>query len=132
MAQSSDRLLLIIGSGPGIGNATGSEFVSHQFDKVALIARSADRLQQDKKTIEDAAQAAKRTVDVRSWALDITDTPALQKTLKEIGAFGQLECMFFNAARVVPSKFFEHPTSEIEYDFKVRILCLFGLRDAHA
>jgi NAD(P)-dependent dehydrogenase (short-subunit alcohol dehydrogenase family) len=119
MVESNNRLLLVIGSGPGIGNTVASEFVSKRFDKVALIARSKDRLQQDKQTVEAAAQAAGRNVEVRTWSVDVVDTPNLLKALKEIETFGQLDTLFYNAARVIPSQFFEHPASEIEYDFKV-------------
>jgi NAD(P)-dependent dehydrogenase (short-subunit alcohol dehydrogenase family) len=119
MSERTDRLLLVIGSGPGIGNTTASLFAQKRFNKIALIARNATRLQDDKEGVEKAARDAGREVEVRTWSLDVSDIPKLKETLAETEKFGQIEAVFFNAARVIESPFFSHPESEIRYDFEV-------------
>ena len=122
MATSTDRLLLVIGSGPGIGNATASLFAQKRFNKIALIARNATRLQDDKAAVEAAARDVNREVEVRTWSLDVSDIPKLKQALSETEQFGHIEAVFFNAARVIDSAFFSHPESEIRYDFEVSCL----------
>jgi short-subunit dehydrogenase len=116
MSTYTDSVLLAIGSVPGIGGRIASLFAKRRFNKVALIACNQERLQQAKKTVETAAG---RPVDVRTWSVDISEVEKFKPVLSEIQKFGQLECVFFNAARVIPSAFFAHPESEIRMDLEV-------------
>lgn len=112
-------MLVVIGSGPGIGSATAARFAVNGFSRVVLIARNADRLTEDCRLVEDAAQKAGKSVDVGCYAVDITDTNAYKLVLDKVAKFGSLECVFFNAARVEQSVLLELSVEEIEYDFKV-------------
>lgn len=118
---STHKTLLVIGSGPGIGRAVTSLFAAKRYDHIVLLARRTDSLESEKAAVE---QAIGTQVNIKTYAVDITDLAALATALDDAdAAFGKPECVFFNAARVLPSTFFEHPVTEIEYDLKVRI-CL--------
>lgn len=116
---STARTLLVVGSGPGIGRAVTVLFTTKRYNNVVLVARRADSLAAEKAAVE---QAVGPQINVKTYAVDITDLAALGTALDDADAsFGKPECVFFNAARVLPSAFFEHDVKEIEYDHKVRI-----------
>ena len=93
-----------------------TDHVAHQSNQ--LIARRTESLAEEKAAVERAVGAQ---INVNTYVVDITDSAALTKTLDSAdAAFGKPECIFFNAARVLPSAFFEHDVKDIEYDFKVR------------
>lgn len=115
--ESMDRTLVVIGSGPGIGRAVTSLFVSKRYSKVALIARQAEHLTLEKNTIETTAGTQ---VTVKTYPLDVVDSDALTKSLADVEAdLGKPECIFYNAARVQPSELLAHDVKDVEYDFKV-------------
>ncbi|KAK5033239.1 hypothetical protein LTS07_003540 [Exophiala sideris] len=109
-----NRLIVVLGSGPGLGVATGSKFAAQGFD-VALLARNAERLQEDVATVQKAAS----NVKVQPYTVDISDHVALSKTLKKVeDEMGAPEVVYFNAARVGPSKIGETPPDHLLEDFK--------------
>ena len=121
MSESTSRLLLVLGTGPGIGDNVASLFASKRFDKVFLVARNSERLASSKKAVLDAAKAANRHVEVKTHSANLSNTNDVKKILTEVDAFGKdaLECVFFNAARVRQAGFFDDTEEEILYDFKV-------------
>ncbi|KAL2810312.1 hypothetical protein BJX63DRAFT_423157 [Aspergillus granulosus] len=121
----NNRLLLLIGSGPGIGVSVASRFARGHFDAVALIARNPSQLSKDREAVLAAAADAGRDVTVQTWQVDIGDLDLLQRTLLEIECFGSLECVYFNAARVGPSVLLEFPDKGVEEDFRVSSLALY-------
>ena len=117
--MSPARAIIAFGSGPGIGNHTVSEFVSHGFTHVILLARNEDRLKN-----EDAPFVAKASssVKVDTLRLDLSDIASIPPVLKKIDDLTEgeeLEVVFFNAARIKPSDVLEVPVEEIHEDFKV-------------
>jgi NAD(P)-dependent dehydrogenase (short-subunit alcohol dehydrogenase family) len=111
--------LVVIGSGPGIGAHVARQFVEHGFAKVALVARNQQQLDIDRASVEQALGAG-ANITVKTYAVDITDTPKLAATLDQISdALGPPEVVFFNAARVLPSTLLEADEDGIIYDFKV-------------
>lgn len=61
-------------------------------------------------------------VKVKTFAIDVTDTDALNKALDVADAeLGKPEFVFYNAARVIPSQLLSHDVKEIEYDLKVSL-----------
>jgi NAD(P)-dependent dehydrogenase (short-subunit alcohol dehydrogenase family) len=113
----SNATLLCIGSGPGIGRSVTSLFATKHYKNVALIARRPVHLRIEKAAVQEAAGPS---VNVQTYALDATDTDALLSALKRIEEdLGRIECVFYNAARVQNSSFFDYDVKEIEYDFKV-------------
>ncbi|OWP05420.1 hypothetical protein B2J93_8363 [Marssonina coronariae] len=120
MSPSKAPALLLVGSGPGIGLATALLFARRKFPKVALISRSAERLATEAETIKSSV--TDRDVSVNTWAVDITDSERYKAILLEVGEWGDVTCVVFNAARVQPSTLLEEPESEIVEDFKARPL----------
>ena len=111
--------LVVVGSGPGIGVHTASLFASRGFGHVVLLSRNSQRLEEDAKTVKDAAGG---DIKVDTVPVDIADTKALEKALagvKDKIGDTQLEAVLFNAARIGLSKFFEFAVEDMEQDFRV-------------
>jgi len=112
-----DRTMLVLGAGPGIGRSVASLFAAKRYNNVVLVARGAERLAAEKAAVEATVGDH---VNVRTYAVDTTNTAELQAALDDAEAvFGKPELVFYNAARVRPSAFFDHPVEDIEYDLKV-------------
>jgi NAD(P)-dependent dehydrogenase (short-subunit alcohol dehydrogenase family) len=113
----SDRTILILGAGPGIGRCVASIFARKRYNNVVLIARRAEMLAIEKKAVEAAIGSR---ANVKAYAVDTTNTVDLIAALDDADAtFGKPEVVFYNAARVMPSEFFVHSVEDIEYDLKV-------------
>lgn len=113
----SNKTLVVIGAGPGIGRSVTSLFASKRYSNVALIARRAEQLEIETKALEEAVGTQVR---IKTYTVDVIDTDALAKALDDSDAtLGKPECVFYNAARVLPSQLLSHDVKEIEYDFKV-------------
>ncbi|EIT83630.1 hypothetical protein AO1008_01157 [Aspergillus oryzae 100-8] len=125
MDAAPTRTLLLIGSGPGIGVAVASLFAQKHFDHIALFARNSSQLQADKETILSSAADVGRQVHVRTWKVDISDLEQFKAALTEVQSFGTLECVYFNAARVGGSNFFDFPVEDIELDLRVSVTALY-------
>ena len=114
---TTDRTIVVIGAGPGIGRSVTSLFATKRYNKIALIARRQEQLQLEKAAVEAAVS---HPVTIKTYVVDVSDGDALVRSMDRIDAeLGQPEVIFYNAARVVFSKFFDHPIEEIELDFKV-------------
>ncbi|KAE9372831.1 hypothetical protein N431DRAFT_505132 [Stipitochalara longipes BDJ] len=105
MSPSRDKVFVIIGCGPGIGVATAGIFAAHSFDKIALIARNTQGLENCRAT-------------VKCWDVDITQSAALNAVLIEVERMGQISCVLFNAARVGTSEFFDFTEEDLINDFQ--------------
>jgi NAD(P)-dependent dehydrogenase (short-subunit alcohol dehydrogenase family) len=117
---ASDRLIVVLGSGPGIGVGVASHFASESFGRVALISRNAERLKEDAKTVKSNSKRA--DLQVKIYAVDVEDVLALEKTLRRVEHdLGSPEVVLYNAARLRKSKFGEIPAKELTEDFQVRI-----------
>lgn len=117
LTMTSSKTLLVVGSGPGIGRAVTTLFASKRYNNVVLVARRAGQLNEEEAAVK---RAVGPRVNVRTLAVDITQTDALFEALDEADAeIGKPECVFFNAARVLPSALLDHDVKEVEYDFKV-------------
>lgn len=116
---SNAKTLIVIGVGPGNGRAVATLFAKKRYSNVALIARRPEQLEVEQRAIEAAVGAG---VSVKTYALDVTDNDALSKALSDIEVqLGKPECVFYNAARVLPSDLLTHDVKDIEYDFKVSL-----------
>lgn len=117
MSRRVTSSLVVVGSGPSTGRAVAGLFAQKRYDNIALISRGRDRLEQDKAFVESMAD---RRVNVKTYAIDITDEQALCSTVQRIETeLGRPETIFFNAARVQGSKLLETSADEVEYDLKV-------------
>ncbi|KAL2270677.1 hypothetical protein VTJ83DRAFT_48 [Remersonia thermophila] len=119
----TSKTLLIIGSGPGISRSVATLFASKRYKNVGLVARRAESLTVEKTVLEKSVGTG---VKVGTYAVDIADSEALIKTLERADLeLGKPEAVFFNAARVIPSAFFEQDVKEIEYDLKITVSALY-------
>ena len=115
---AGDKLIVILGSGPGIGVGVASHFASQSFGRVALISRNAERLKEDAETVK--ANSRRTGLQVKIYAVDVVDVLALEKTLKEVAHdLGPPEVIVYNAARLRQSKFGEVPARDLTEDFQV-------------
>src|ERR1700722_7427585 len=115
------KLLVVLGSGPGIGVGVASHFASQNFDRVALISRNADRLKSDVAAVTAAATESKRSdVTVKPYAVDVSDTPSLEQVLRQVvEELGKPEVVVYNAAALRKGNFFKTTDEDVNTDFKV-------------
>lgn len=114
--MSSNRTLIVFGSGPGIGRHVAAEFAANNFTHVILLARNESRLQQDKEFVAKTSPNTK----VDTLTLDLSDLQAIPPVLEKIDKLApEIDVVFFNAARIQQSKPLQTPVEEIEEDFKV-------------
>ncbi|KAF6816169.1 short-chain dehydrogenase reductase sdr [Colletotrichum musicola] len=119
------KTLLVIGAGPGIGRSVAALFAKNRYRNVALIARRESQLEIEKKAVEDAVGPEGK---VRTHAVDVVDAAALTKALDAADAeLGKPDCVFYNAARVLPSELLTHDVAEIEHDFKINVSALYAV-----
>jgi len=112
---SKPPTLLLLGSGPGIG-VNSVALLSKHFPSIALVSRSAARLENDRHTILSTATTP---LDIRTWAVDLSSTSAFKVVLDEIAEWGRVTTVLFNAAAVVDTKFFEVEEDVIRKHFEV-------------
>ncbi|KAK4617698.1 hypothetical protein CLAFUW4_12365 [Fulvia fulva] len=117
--MSSAPVLVVLGSGPGIGISTAKLFAQRHFGQIALVSRNAERLENDKKEVEQAGKEAGKHVEVHTLPTNIGDLDQLPATLAKIQKLGPLGCVFYNAARIRSSDILMTPVEELEEDFKV-------------
>jgi len=118
--------LLLVGSGPGVGLTTATLFAAKKFDKVALLSRSKDRLVTERETLLSSLPAG-RNVEVKTWDVDIVATEKYKSVLKEVEKWSGdgVDCVIFNAARIIPSPMLEFPAEEIVNDFMLTNIALY-------
>ena len=115
---SKHGALTVFGSGPGIGRNVAALFGERGFEKIVLISRNASRLEEDAAFVRSKASSA----NIEVIPIDLSDTENLRTTLKEVDKRlnrVRLECILYNAARLVPSKIMEWPAEDLESDLKV-------------
>jgi len=121
---AGNKLIVILGSGPGIGVGVASHFASQTFGRVALISRNAERLKKDAEMVK--ANSGRTGLQVKTYAVDVGDVLALEKTLKEVSHdLGPPEVVVYNAARLRQSKFGDVPAKELTEDFQVAVSGLY-------
>jgi short-subunit dehydrogenase len=114
----ADRTIVVFGSGPGIGVHVASEFATHGFSHIILLARNDSRLQEDKAFIAKAAGSSDVKIDILT--VDLSNLESIPDVLKRIDELSsEIEVVFFNAARIRASEPLSTPVEEIEEDFKV-------------
>lgn len=118
--MSESKLLIMLGSGPGIGVGVSKLFASRGFDKIALLSRNAERLQNDAASVKKAANPG---AEVKTYPVDLADTKAIEKVLAQIEKeLGTPEVVVYNASHLTKSKLGEYSEEEVETDLKVSSL----------
>lgn len=117
MAARSPYALVLIGSGPGIGQSVATLFAAKRYNHVALIARRQQQLDIDRKAVEAAAPG----VNVSTFVTDVADGEQFKKVLRTVSAEGvKIETVYFNPAVIRPTSIEEETEDQMIYDFKVR------------
>jgi NAD(P)-dependent dehydrogenase (short-subunit alcohol dehydrogenase family) len=132
---SKHGALVVVGSGPGIGQHVATVFAEHGFEKVILMSRNKDRLAKD----ADAVRLACSRAHVDEIVLDCAEAGSVRRALEAVdNSLGQtpLECVLYNAARLGPSHFFDFSAESLEADLQVgpasRALHIYAEYPAHA
>ncbi|KAF7196670.1 17-beta-hydroxysteroid dehydrogenase 13 [Pseudocercospora fuligena] len=120
-----EPVLVVLGSGPGIGVSTAKLFAQKYFSKIALVSRNAERLDKERTEVVQAAAESGRTVEVDTFVTDLGDLTQLRQTLSKIEKLGPIGCVFFNAARIRPSEILSTSVEEIEEDFRLTNIGLY-------
>jgi NAD(P)-dependent dehydrogenase (short-subunit alcohol dehydrogenase family) len=122
-SSAEDRLIVILGSGPGIGVGVASYFADKSFNKVALLSRNAARLQSDAESVRQAAREGRGAeVTVKTYPVDLERPEELETVLEQlVKELGAPEVVVYNAARVGPSdlKSLQVPEKTVALDFNV-------------
>jgi NAD(P)-dependent dehydrogenase (short-subunit alcohol dehydrogenase family) len=115
---ATEKLIVILGSGPGIGVGVASHFAFQSFGRVALVSRNAERLKEDAETVK--ANSGKKDLQVKVYAVDVGNVLALEKTLGQVAHdLGPPEVVVYNAVRLRQSKFGDVSAKELTEDFQV-------------
>jgi NAD(P)-dependent dehydrogenase (short-subunit alcohol dehydrogenase family) len=109
------KSILIVGAGPGIGQAVARKFGGEGWT-VALIGRSADRL------ASLGAELSATGIAVHTLTADATDPVALRAAVAEADRrMGGLTAVHYNAAVVRQQDLFSMTDAEIESDLAVNV-----------
>lgn len=111
-------VLVVVGSGPGIGRNVGALFAERGFERLILMSRNVSRLQEDAAFVHTTAPHAK----VEVVPIDLADSENVQRALKLVDEKLEgvaLECVLFNAARLGVSPVLEFDAESLESDLKV-------------
>lgn len=112
--------LIVVGSGPGIGQHVATEFAQRGFEKIILMSRNKQRLPQD----ADAVRSTCPATNVEEIILDAADPKSVADALREADRSlesTQLECVLYNSARPGTSHFFEFSEEDFQADLRVCI-----------
>jgi len=116
--------LVVIGSGPGIGLHVASKFAASGFNRIFLLSRNANRLEDDRRTVISAS--GRSDIHIQNIVADISSQESLANAFQEIEQTGvPVEVVFFNAARVETSEMPNFPIEEVDVDIKVSLLALY-------
>jgi NAD(P)-dependent dehydrogenase (short-subunit alcohol dehydrogenase family) len=115
--HAGNNMLLVLGSGPGIGSQTAKRFAEkHHFSHIALASRNAERLNAE---AEEVRKIAGKDVKVTTHVTDMSDMKSLSNTLQEVEKLTPLECVFYNGARINITDPLKAPIEELEQDYRV-------------
>lgn len=111
----SDRILLIVGAGPGISLHTARKFGKEGF-RIALISRSMESLK------EYVNELKKDGILAEGFSGDASSEESLKATIDQvIKAYGKIDVLLYNAAAGTPGKPTTLNTDQIVNDFKISV-----------
>jgi NAD(P)-dependent dehydrogenase (short-subunit alcohol dehydrogenase family) len=113
MSEMQDKIVIVTGASSGIGRATALKFAS-QGARVALVARSGDKLAEAAQAIADAGGRA------MALAADVTDAAQVERVVREtVGAWGGIDVLV-NAAGIIALGTLEN-TSLADWDYMMNL-----------
>ena len=94
--SSPGYVLVVLGSGPGIGLATAKLFSKHRaFAKIAMVSRNQSRLAQE---AEEVKAAGDGNVEVVAYPADLGNMAQLRQTLSQIEQLGAIGAIFYDVS----------------------------------
>jgi len=122
--SSSERTLVVFGSGPGIGQAVAYHFASQGFQHLVLLSRNPERLQEDRRAVLDTTKG--REVRVDTVTIDLSSESSVHNALAQIdNLVRNVEVVLYNGARVAQTPLFKTTSDEILKDFKTTTIGLY-------
>lgn len=116
--QMQPGVLVIVGSGPGIGSHVAAQFARGGFRKVILMSRDRDRLSVDAVVVQSAAPG----VEVDIVPVDLSNTSNVRRAMIEVDRRidgMRLECVVYNASRVARTEVMALPSEALQHDMHV-------------
>jgi short-subunit dehydrogenase len=111
----SEKILLIVGAGPGISLNTARKFGKEGF-KVALISRTMESLQKYENQLKNDGIVAK------GFPGDVSSVESLKTTIdKVIKTYGKIDVLLYNAASGRPGKPTTLSADQLVEDFKISV-----------
>lgn len=111
----TDKVMIIVGAGPGISLAAAKKFGSVGF-KIALIARRLEALQQYE------AELSKDGIEIKWFSADAGNEASLQMAIETaIEAFGRADVLLYNAASGKPGQPTALSSDDLVHDFKISV-----------
>jgi len=121
---NENKLIVILGSGPGIGVGVASLFASRTFNRVALLSRNSERLQVDAESVR--TESKNKDAQIKTYAIDLADSKGLEKVLGDVEReLGTPEVVVYNASHLTKSKLFAYGEGDVEFDLKVSAIGLY-------
>ncbi|MGH8462378.1 MAG: SDR family NAD(P)-dependent oxidoreductase [Stenotrophobium sp.] len=116
MKDDARKVCMVIGAGPGIGQAVAFAFAHEGFD-VALVARRPERL------AEAAALIRSKTGRVvRAYGADAGDEQSLKSAFTRVRrGMGEIEVMVYNVAATEAARPTTLPVSQLMDEFRVNV-----------
>jgi short-subunit dehydrogenase len=111
----SEKILLIVGAGPGISLNTARKFGKEGF-KVALISRSKESLQKYESELKNEG------IEAKGFPGDVSSVESLKTAIESvIKAYGKIEVLLYNAAAGRPGKPTTLSAGQLVEDFKISV-----------
>lgn len=116
MKDDTRKVCMVIGAGPGIGQAVAFAFAHEGFD-VAMVARRPERL-----TAAAELISKKTGRKVRCYAADAGDEVSLKAAFARVRrAMGEIEVMVYNAAVTEPGRPTALSVTQLMDEFRVNV-----------
>lgn len=111
----ADKVMLIVGTGPGISLSTARKFGSEGF-KIALIARKLNALQQYEEDLKRVG------IEAKGFPGDAASEESLKSAIESvIKTYGKVNVLLYNAAILKPGKPTELSADDLIHDFKINV-----------
>lgn len=111
----SEKILLIVGAGPGISLKTARKFGKEGF-KVALISRSMESLQKYEYEFKNDG------IEAKGFTGDAASEGSLKSAIESvIKTYGKVDVLLYNAAILRPAKPTELSADDLIHDFNINV-----------
>lgn len=117
--------LVLFGSGPGIGSHVAHHFAKNSFSHIILLSRNLERLSKEAEFVS----SGNPDVKVDTIAIDLADLDSIFNALAQVDeklGGNALEVVVYNAARVVPSKFFDYGVGDVATDLQITVTAMYA------